>query len=234
MDRFLRTAAILGEQAMEKLKNSRVAVFGIGGVGGYVLEALVRSGVGSVDIIDGDTVNITNLNRQIIATDKTVGLSKTKAAKERCFLINPQLNVKTFDLYFGDETAQLFNFADYDYVADAIDDVNAKVLIAKMCQEAKTPLISSMGFGNKLEPTKIEVSDIYKTSVCPLARVMRRRLKDAGIKKLKVVYSKEEPKLGLNQDGTRVLASTAFVPSAAGLVIASEIVKDLTKNSTDC
>lgn len=227
MDRFLRTSAILGGQAMDKLKNSRIAIFGIGGVGGYVLEALVRSGVGNVDIIDGDTVNITNLNRQIIATEKTVGMIKTDAAKERVLSINPNLNIKCFDIFYGDETADIIDFSSYDYVVDAIDDVKAKVLIAVKCKEANVPLISSMGFGNKLEPTMIEVADIKKTSVCPLARTMRRRLRDAGIESLKVVYSKEEPKVGLTPDGTRILASTAFVPSAAGLVIASEVVKDI-------
>ncbi len=229
MDRFLRTAAILGSNAMEKLKNCRIAVFGIGGVGGYALEALVRSGVGAVDIIDGDTVNITNLNRQIIATEKTVDMPKILAAKERMLSINPNLKIETYDFFYNDETSDKLNYSEFDYVVDAIDDVKAKILIAVKCKEANTPLISSMGFGNKLEPTMIEVADIKKTSVCPLARTMRRRLKDAGINSLKVVYSKEEPKVGLNPDGTRILASTAFVPSAAGLVIASEVVKDLCK-----
>lgn len=227
MERFLRTAAILGESAMDKLKNTRIAIFGIGGVGGYALEALVRSGVGSVDIIDGDTVNITNLNRQIIATESTIDMPKTEAAKTRMLSINPKLNISTYNLFYGEETKDTVDFSKYDYVVDAIDDVKAKTLIAVKCKEADTPLISSMGFGNKIEPTMIEVSDIKKTSVCPLARTMRRRLKDAGIKDLKVVYSKEEPKVGLNPDGTRILASTAFVPSAAGLVIASEVIKDL-------
>ncbi len=230
MDRFLRTAAILGEQAMEKLKNTRIAIFGIGGVGGYALEALVRSGIGAVDIIDGDTVNITNLNRQIIATEATVNMQKCDAAKARMLLINPELKINTYSFFFGDDTADLIDFSVFDYVVDAIDDVKAKTLIAVKCKELKIPLISSMGFGNKMEPTKIEVADIKKTSVCPLARTMRRRLKGAGVKDLKVVYSKEEPKVGLNPDGTRVLASTAFVPSAAGLVIASEVIKDLIKS----
>lgn len=229
MERFLRTAAILGDESMKKLKSARVAVFGIGGVGGYALEALVRSGIGSVDIIDGDTVNITNLNRQIIATEATVDMPKTAAAKERMLSINPDLKITCFDVFYGDETAGIIDFSRYDYVVDAIDDVKAKVLIALKSKEADVPLISSMGFGNKLEPTMIEVADIKKTSVCPLARTMRRRLKDAGIQNLKVVYSKEEPKVGLNPDGSRILASTAFVPSAAGLVIASEVVKDLIK-----
>lgn len=227
MDRFLRTAALLGSNAMEKLKNSRIAVFGIGGVGGYTLEALVRSGIGSIDIIDGDTVNITNLNRQIIATENTVDILKTEAAKERMLSINPNLNINTYSLFYGDDTADVIDFNEFDYVVDAIDDVKAKTLIAVKCKEANVPLISSMGFGNKIEPTMIEVEDIKKTSVCPLARTMRRRLKEAGVNSLKVVYSKEEPKVGLNPDGTRVLASIAFVPSAAGLTIASEVVKDL-------
>lgn len=229
MERFLRTAAILGEAAMEKLKNTKVLIFGIGGVGGYALEALVRSGVGAVDIVDGDTVNITNLNRQIIATEDTIDMPKTDAAKIRMLSINPKLNIKTYNCFYNEDNKDIIEFKEYDYVVDAIDDVKAKTLIAVKCKEADTPLISSMGFGNKIEPTKIEVSDIKKTSVCPLARTMRRRLKDAGVKDLKVVYSKEEPKVGLNPDGTRILASTAFVPSAAGLVIASEVIKDLTK-----
>lgn len=214
---------------MKKLNNTRILIFGIGGVGGYALEALVRSGIGSVDVVDGDTVNITNLNRQIIATEDTVDLPKTDAAKARMLSINPKLKINTYNCFYGEDNKDIVDFSNYDYVVDAIDDVKAKTLIAVKCKEADTPLISSMGFGNKIEPTKIEVSDIKKTSVCPLARTMRRRLKDAGIKELKVVYSKEEPKVGLNPDGTRILASTAFVPSAAGLVIASEVIKDLTK-----
>lgn len=227
MDKFLRTIALVGTDAFEKLRNSRVAIFGIGGVGGYTLEALVRSGVGAVDIIDGDTVNITNLNRQIIATMDTVDMAKVDAAKQRLLSINPDLKINTHNLFYGDETADIINFSDFDYVVDAIDDVKAKTLIAVKCKEAEVPLISSMGFGNKMEPTMIEVTDIRKTSVCPLARTMRRKLKDAGITNLKVVYSKEEPKVGLNPDGTRILASIAFVPSSAGLVIASEVVKDI-------
>lgn len=227
MERFLRTSALIGEEALSKLNKSRVAIFGIGGVGGYVLEALVRSGVGEVSIIDGDTVNITNLNRQIIATEDTVNMPKTDAAKRRMLTINPNLVVKTYNEFYSSENQDIIDFSRFDYIVDAIDDVNAKVLIAQKAKQADTPLISSMGFGNKIEPTRIEVSDIKKTSVCPLARTMRRRLKDAGITTLKVVYSKEEPKVGRNADGTRVLASIAFVPSAAGLVIASEVVKDL-------
>ena len=229
MERFLRTSALIGEKAFQKLSESRVAVFGIGGVGGYALEALVRSGVGEVHIIDGDTVNITNLNRQIIATADTVDMPKTKAAKERMLKINPNLKITAHQAFYGEETIDIIDFSGFDYIVDAIDDVNAKVLIALKAKEAGVPLISSMGFGNKMEPTMIEVSDLKKTSVCPLARTMRRRLKDVGITSLKVVYSKEEPKVGRNPDGTRVLASIAFVPSAAGLVIASEVVKDLIK-----
>ncbi len=229
MERFLRTSALIGGKALEKLTKSRVAVFGIGGVGGYALEALVRSGVGEVHIIDGDTVNITNLNRQIIATVDTVDMPKTVAAKERMLKINPNLKVFTYQTFYSEENKDLIDFSEFDYIVDAIDDVNAKVLIALKAKEADVPLISSMGFGNKIEPTMIEVADLKKTSVCPLARTMRRRLKDAGITSLKVVYSKEEPKVGRNSDGTRVLASIAFVPSAAGLTIASEVIKDLIK-----
>lgn len=229
MERFLRTTALIGVEAMDKLKNSRVAIFGVGGVGGYALEAIVRSGVGAVDIIDGDTVNITNLNRQIIATEDTVDMPKVQVAKERMLSINSKLKINTYNTFYGDETADIINFADFDYIVDCIDDVKAKTLIGVKCKESATPLISSMGFGNKIEPTLIEVADIKKTSVCPLARTMRRRFKDAGVDKVKVVYSKEEPKVGLNPDGTRVLSSIAFVPSAAGLVIASEVIKDLIK-----
>lgn len=225
----MRTTALLGENAVQKLQGSRVAVFGIGGVGGYALEALVRSAVGAVDIIDGDSVNITNLNRQIIASEYTLNMPKTSAAKERMLSVNPKLKIKTFDFYYGEDVSREICFSDYDYVVDAIDDVNAKVLIAVNCQKANVPLISSMGFGNKLEPTMVEVSDIKKTSVCPLARCMRRRLKDGGVNSLKVVYSKEPPKTGVNPDGSRILASVAFVPATAGLVIASEVVKDLIK-----
>ncbi len=229
MERFSRTSALIGEDAFNKLNRCRVAVFGIGGVGGYALEALVRSGVGEVHIIDGDTVNITNLNRQIIATIDTVDMPKTQAAKERMLKINPNLKITTHQTFYGEDTKDIIDFSQFDYIVDAIDDVNAKVLIAVKAKEAGVPLISSMGFGNKMEPTKIEVSDLKKTSVCPLARTMRRRLKDVGITSLKVVYSKEEPKVGRNPDGSRVLASIAFVPSAAGLTIASEVVKDLIK-----
>ncbi len=227
MERFIRTQALLGEGAMDKLKNSRVALFGVGGVGGYVLEALVRSGVGSVDVVDGDSVNLSNINRQIIATDNTVGMPKTTAAKERMLLINPDVKILEHSFFYGEDTKDNIDFSQFDYVVDAIDDVRAKTIIAVKCKEAKVPLISSMGFGNKLDPLKIEVSDIKKTSVCPLARTMRKRLKDAGVENVKVVYSKEEPKVGLNPDGSRVLASIAFVPSAAGLVIASEVIKDI-------
>lgn len=229
MERFARTSALIGEKSFKKLTESRVAVFGIGGVGGYALEALVRSGVGEVHIIDGDTVNITNLNRQIIATADTVDMPKTLAAKERMLSINPYLKIVTHQTFYGEDTKDIIDFSVFDYIVDAIDDVNAKVLIALKAKEAGVPLISSMGFGNKIEPTMVEVADLKKTSVCPLARTMRRRLKDVGITSLKVVYSKEEPKVGRNPDGSRVLASIAFVPSAAGLTIASEVVKDLIK-----
>ena len=227
MERFIRTQALLGEDAMTKLKNARVALFGVGGVGGYVLEALVRSGVGAVDVVDGDTVNLSNLNRQIIALESTVGMPKTTAAKERMLQINPDVKIYEHNYFYGEEAKDKIDFSVFDYVVDAIDDVRAKTLIAVKCKESDVPLISSMVFGNKLDPLRIEVSDIKKTSVCPLARTMRKRLKDAGVDNVKVVYSKEEPKVGLNPDGTRVLASIAFVPSAAGLVIASEVIKDI-------
>ena len=227
MERFIRTQALLGEDAMTKLKNARVALFGVGGVGGYVLEALVRSGVGAVDVVDGDTVNLSNLNRQIIALESTVGMPKTTAAKERMLQINPDVKICEHNYFYGEEAKDKIDFSVFDYVVDAIDDVRAKTLIAVKCKESDVPLISSMGFGNKLDPLRIEVSDIKKTSVCPLARTMRKRLKDAGVDNVKVVYSKEEPKVGLNPDGTRVLASIAFVPSAAGLVIASEVIKNI-------
>lgn len=227
MEEFCRTERLLGAAAMEKLSQSRVAVFGIGGVGGHAAEALVRSGIGALDIIDGDDVARSNINRQIIALQSTVGLPKTEAAAARFLDINPNLKLRKYQFRLSEETVDRFNFADYDYVIDAIDDVRAKVLLAVKCAEYDTPLISSMGAGNKTDPTKFQVADIYKTSVCPLARVMRRELKLRGIKRLKVVYSTELPH-SPTREGERVVpASCAFVPSAAGLIIASEAVKDI-------
>jgi len=237
MDRFARTRLILGQEAMDKLKNSRVAVFGLGGVGGYVCEALARSGIGALDLIDNDTVSITNINRQIIATEKTVGRYKTEAAKERVLEINPDCFVTIHTTFFLPDTANKFDFASYDFVVDAIDNVTGKLCLAEKCQETGTPIISSMGTGNKLDPTALTVDDIYNTSVCPLARVMRRECRKRGIKRLKVVYSKEAPiplkeACAPDDSGGRrsVPGSTAFVPPAAGLIIASEVIKTIIKN----
>ena len=227
MEEFCRTERLLGTAAVEKLSQSRVAVFGIGGVGGHAAEALVRSGIGALDIVDGDEVALSNINRQIIALHSTVGMPKTEAAAERFLDINPNLRLKKFQLRLSEETAGEFDFSAYDYVIDAIDDVRAKVILAVKCKESGTPLISSMGAGNKVDPTKFQVADIYKTSVCPLARVMRRELKQRGIEHLKVVFSTELP-AAPTKEGERVVpASCAFVPSVAGLIIASEVVKDI-------
>lgn len=250
LNQFSRTELLLGKAAMEKLKNSRVAVFGIGGVGGYTVEALVRSGVGTLDLIDDDKVCLTNINRQIYATRKTIGKYKVDVAEERCKDINPDVVINTYKTFYMPETAEKFDFSLYDYVVDAIDTVTGKIELAVNAAKAEVPIICSMGAGNKLDPSRFEVADIYSTSVCPLARVMRYELKKRGIKKLKVVYSKEKPltpiddmaisckknsvcPLGTARKCTarrQVPGSTAFVPSAAGLIIAGEVVKDLIKN----
>lgn len=235
MEEFKRTERLLGEAAMKKLSACRVAVFGIGGVGGHAAEALVRSGVGALDIVDGDEVARSNINRQIIALQSTVGMAKTEAAAARFLDINPSLKLKKFQLRFSEETVAEFNFAAYDYVVDAVDDVRAKVLLAVKCTESAndqgrpTPLISSMGAGNKLDPTGFKVADIYETSVCPLARVMRHELKQRGIERLKVVYSTELPHAPTKEGERVVPASCAFVPSVAGLIIAGAVVNDLIK-----
>ena len=231
---FSRTELLLGEEAMEKLKNSRVAVFGIGGVGGYIVEALARSGVGSLDIIDNDAVSPSNINRQIIATHKTIGMDKVDIAKERILDINPEATVRKYKKFFTPDTSAEFDFTQYDYVVDAIDTVTGKIELVMKAKEASVPIISSMGTGNKLDPTAFEVSDIYKTSVCPLARVMRNELRKRGVKKLKVVYSKEIPVTPLfkteeDVKNKRIPASVAFVPSVAGLIIAGEVIKYLAK-----
>ena len=192
-DRFSRTEMLLGSDAMEKLRNARVAVFGLGGVGGYIVEALARSGVGALDIIDNDTVSITNLNRQIVAVEGTVGMPKTEAAKMRIMQINPDCKVTAYNTFYMPENSSDFDFTKYDYIADAIDTVTAKIELVMNANKCGTPIICSMGTGNKLNPAELEVADIYKTSVCPLARIMRYELKRRGIKKLKVVYSKEMP-----------------------------------------
>ncbi|MBQ2663270.1 MAG: tRNA threonylcarbamoyladenosine dehydratase [Clostridia bacterium] len=230
-EEFARTELLLGADGMEKLKNARVAVFGIGGVGGHAFEALVRSGVGTIDIFDNDTVALTNLNRQIIATRETLGKSKVDAAKERALSINPNVTINAHNCFFMPETADEFDFANYDYVIDAIDTVKGKIEIIMRADKANVPVISCMGAGNKLDPTKFEVTDIYKTSVCPLARTMRYELRRRGIKKLKVVYSKEEPikplESGEQTVRRSVPGSIAFVPAVAGLIAAGEAVKNI-------
>lgn len=252
LTQFSRTELLFGKEAMEKLAHSRVAVFGIGGVGGYVCEALVRSGVGAFDLIDDDKVCLTNLNRQIIATRSTIGKYKTDVMMERMKDINPDVEVQVHKCFFLPENADSFPFADYDYVVDAVDTVTAKISLVMKAQEAGVPIISSMGAGNKLDASAFRVADIYKTKVCPLAKVMRRELKKRGVKKLKVVYSEEQPTRPLEDMGIScrtncicppgakhkcterrdIPGSTAFVPSVAGLIIAGEVVKDLTGKNT--
>lgn len=230
LTQFSRTELLLGKEAMNKLSSSRVAVFGIGGVGGYVCEALVRTGVGSFDLIDNDKVCLTNLNRQIIATRKTVGKYKTEVMKERILEINPDAEVKEHKCFFLPENADEFPFEEYDYIVDAVDTVTAKIELVMKAQEKHVPIISSMGAGNKLDGSQFRVSDIYKTNMCPLAKVMRRELKKRGVKKLKVVYSEEKPMRPLKDkcmERREIPGSVAFVPSVAGLIIAGEVVKDL-------
>lgn len=231
---FSRTELLLGAEGTEKLRKARIAVFGVGGVGGYAVEALARSGVGALDLIDDDTVSLTNINRQIIALHSTVGKPKVEVAAERVADINPACKVTTYRTFYTPETADDFDFTQYDYIIDAIDTVSGKIALAVQAQQAGTPLIASMGAGNKLDPTAFEVADIYATSVCPLARVMRRELRKRGIRALKVVYSREEamtPLVGEEEPGVhqkRVTpGSVAFVPSVAGLILAGEVIKDL-------
>lgn len=225
-EQFSRIEMLIGEENLAKLTNSHVAVFGIGGVGGYTVEALVRSGIGAIDIIDNDKVAESNLNRQIIALNSTIGKYKVDVAKERILDINPDIKINTHKIFYTPETSSQFDFAKYDYIVDAIDTVSGKIELVMQANQTQTPIISSMGAGNKMNPADFEVSDIYKTSVCPLAKVMRHELKKRKIKKLKVVYSKEPP---IKQEGRRIPASNAFVPSTAGLIIASEVIKDLIK-----
>lgn len=235
-EQYSRTELLLGKEAMEKLHNSRVAVFGTGGVGGYVCEALIRSGVGAFDIIDKDKVALSNLNRQIIATGSTVGRYKVDVMKERMLDINPEADIRAYKEFFLPENAGDFPFEEYDYVVDAVDTVTAKIELVMRADKYKVPIISSMGAGNKLDPAAFKVADIYSTKVCPLAKVMRHELKKRGIEKLKVVYSEEEPVKPLTdaiteeqpEKGRRSTpGSVAFVPSVAGLIIAGEVVKDL-------
>ena len=249
LNQFSRTELLFGKEAMEKLASSRVAVFGIGGVGGYTVEALVRSGVGAVDLIDDDRICLTNINRQIYATRKTVGKYKADVAAERIHEINPDAVVNTYKTFYTPETAEQFDFTEYDYIVDAIDTITGKIALVMNADAAGTPIISSMGAGNKVDPTAFEVTYIYKTSVCPLAKVMRYELKRRGIKKLNVVYSKEVPLKPIDDmaiscrthcicpPGTarkctqrrQVPGSNAFVPSVVGLIIAGEVIKDLIK-----
>ena len=239
MEEFIRTELLLGAQAMEKLRNSRVAVFGVGGVGSYAVEALARSGVGALDLIDDDRVSLSNINRQLIALRSTVGEYKVDAAAKRIADINPDCVVRVYKTFVTPDTIGEFDFTVYDYVIDAIDTVSGKLALAEQAARAGVPAISSMGAGNKLDPTAFEVADIYKTSVCSLARVMRRELRKRGIDRLKVVYSREEAMTPAALDNVddggahqkrQTPGSAAFVPSVAGLIIAGEVVKDLIRN----
>ena len=251
LNQFSRTQLLLGEESMKKLSDMRVAVFGIGGVGGYVCEALVRTGIGHFDLIDDDKVCLTNLNRQIIATRKTVGLYKADVMKERMLEINPNVEVNVYKCFFLPENADEFPFAEYDYVIDAVDTVTAKVELVMKCKEMNVPIISSMGAGNKLDASAFKVADIYKTKMCPLAKVMRHEMKKRGVKKLKVVYSEEKPTRPIEDmsiscrthcicppgaqhkctERRDIPGSVAFVPSVAGMIIAGEVIKDLTKDT---
>ena len=218
---------LIGTDALEKLKSATVAVFGVGGVGGYAVEALARAGVGRLVLVDSDVVSLSNINRQIIATHRTVGMYKTEAMRERLLEINPDIEIELHTVFFDETRVLDFDFSSYDYVVDAIDSIGAKIELIVAAKSAGTPIISAMGAGNKLDPTRFEISDISKTEVCPLARAVRTRLRKRGINNLKVVYSKELPHVA--NDGERVPASISFVPSAMGLVIASAVVKDITE-----
>ena len=230
-NQFQRTEMLLGSDGISRLKDSHVIIFGVGGVGGYVIEALARSGVGSFTLVDMDTVSITNINRQIIALHSTIGKYKTEVMRDRILDINPEATVIVRNCFFVPENADEFDFSEYSYVVDAVDTVTAKIEIIMKAKACNVPVISSMGAGNKLDPTRFKLSDIYKTSVCPLARVMRYELKKRGVKKLKVVFSDENPVKSISEtaNGKPVPGSSAFVPSVAGLIIASEIVRDIVK-----
>lgn len=231
--RFSRAQIIFGKENMQRLSKSRVAIFGLGGVGGYVLEALARSGVGNFDLIDSDKICVSNFNRQILATSQTFGEFKADAARQRVLSINPEANVNARKIFFLPENSLEFDFKNYDYVVDAVDTVSAKIQIVLQAQSAGTKVISCMGTGNKIDPSLLKVADIYETSVCPLARVMRHELKKRGVKNLKVVVSTETPlahaEVAQSENARALVASTAFVPSVAGLLIASEVVRDLLK-----
>ena len=223
-ERFSRSARIFGIENQEKLKMAKVLVFGLGGVGGAVTEALARSGVGTLGLVDKDTVDITNINRQLIATESTIGMKKTDSCEKRLLEINPNIKLNKYDLFYLPETADEINLSEYDYIVDAIDNVTAKLELIKRAKSENIKIISSMGTGNKIHPEMLEIADISKTSVCPLARVIRRELRNNGINHLTVVYSKEEPQ---NIDGDRTPASSTFVPISAGILIASKVVQDI-------
>ena len=234
LEQFLRTEMLLGSEALTRLQSARVAVFGLGGVGGYVVEALTRSGVGSLDLIDSDTVSVSNLNRQILATHSTVGMLKVDAARNRVLDINPACNVKTYPIFYTPDTADAFDFTQYDYIVDAIDTVTGKLALVERAKAAGTPIICCMGTGNKLDASAFQVADISKTTMCPLARVMRKELTKRGIRHLKVVYSQEEAltPTGWEEEAAalgkrQIPGSVAFVPGAAGLLLAGEVVRDL-------
>ena len=233
-EQFLRTQMLLGTEALEKLQKARVAVFGIGGVGGYTVEALARSGIGQLDLIDSDTVSVSNINRQILATHSTVGMLKVDAAKARVLDINPDCVVRTWEIFYTPETADQFDFTQYDYIVDAIDTVTGKLQLIQRAHECGTPIISCMGTGNKLDPAAFQVSDISKTTMCPLARIVRKELGKRGIKHLKVVYSQEEAlsPTGWEEEARalgkrQIPGSVSFVPGAAGLILAGEVIKDI-------
>ena len=233
-EQFLRTAMLLGEEAVTRLQKARVAVFGIGGVGGYTVEALARSGVGQLDVIDSDTVSVSNINRQILATHSTVGMPKVEAAKKRILDINPNCTVRTHEVFYTPDTADQFDFKEYDYIVDCIDTVTSKIQLVERAMEAGTPIICCMGTGNKLDASAFQVADISKTTMCPLARIMRKELGKRGIKHLKVVYSQEEAltPTGWEEEAAalgkrQIPGSVAFVPGAAGLILAGEVVKDI-------
>ena len=228
-EQLSRTALLLGDDALKRLASSRVLVFGLGGVGGYVVEALARTGVGTIGIVDNDVVSLSNINRQIYALHSTVGRKKTEVARERILDINPSCIVRTYDMFYLPETADKIEISEYDYVVDCIDTIAAKIELVLRCKAIGVPLISSMGTGNKLDPSKLRIADISKTSVCPLARVMRQELRKRGIYHLKCIFSTEEPGTNDVKDGSRhAPGSIAFVPSVAGLTIAGEVIRDLT------
>lgn len=245
LEQFARTELLIGKEKIEKLQNSKVAIFGIGGVGSYVVEGLARAGIGNFILIDNDIISESNINRQIIATTKTIGKPKVEIAKERILEINPLAKVEIFQEFFGVENIKLFNkIKDADYIVDAIDTISSKIELIVNAYNNNIPIISCMGTGNKLDPTKFEITDIYKTSVCPLAKAIRKRLKEIGIQKLKVLYSKEEPikiedntkenmemvKIKENElNNNKIIGSISFVPSVAGLIISGEVIKDIIK-----